>query len=397
MESNKLINHITILIYAHPELYPPTLSAISELSKVSDSIDVITRNMLVSQWDYPDNVTISYTNSEEYQGFEIEKVSFIKKASHFWQFLKKAKKTIKTNKSELVIAYDAIPLYTTLLLKTVIEKSNSLLWYHNHDVTDLRHASRYSLMKLANKNEKKEFERINLFSLPSIERVQYFPVESLNHDPIILPNFPLKSFYSKVNSSDLKNDTKIKLVFQGSIGSGHGLEEILSILNEKVQNKTLELHLVGKIRPIYLRKLEDLATSFQTQDKFFYHGMKPFAQLPKYLSQFHIGLAIHMPYNITYSTGGTASNKIYEYAALGLPVLLFDNEHYRSHLGSNNWSYFTDTTKKSLLKSLEMIEGDYSLSSQSALNDFNHKYNFEVAFSSRLLPALKNLLISSKD
>lgn len=394
MESEKILNHITILIYPHPELYPPTLSAISELSKITESIDIVTRKMLVSEWDYPKNVNLNYVNTKSYQGFEIEQVSIFNKVSHFWHFLKTSKRIINSNNSELVIAYDAIPLFATSWLKSVIKKSKSLLWYHNHDVTDLRLAGRFSLMTLANKNEKNTFNRIDLFSLPSVERLQYFPTENLAHSPVVIPNYPLKDFYSKVKRQSLDDSTSIKLLFQGSIGSGHGLEELIALLNEKVHGKTLELHLVGKVRPNYLQKLQNLAKTHQTANKFFYHGMKPFAQLPEYLSQFHIGLAIHMPYNITYATGGTASNKIYEYAALGLPVLLYDNEHYQSHLSAHDWTFFTNTSKESLKESLEQIVERFEVASNAAFHDFNSKYNFEKAFSEALLPELKNLLLS---
>ena len=82
----KTINHITVLIYAHPELYPPTLSAIEELSQIADKIDVVTRNMLTSKWKYPSNVRVNYINKKKYEGFEIENISFVLKIIHFFFF-----------------------------------------------------------------------------------------------------------------------------------------------------------------------------------------------------------------------------------------------------------------------------------------------------------------------
>jgi len=81
--SKKTINHITVLIYAHPELYPPTLSAIEELSQIADTIDVVTRNMLTSKWEYPSNVRVNYINKKKYEDFEIENISFALKIIHF--------------------------------------------------------------------------------------------------------------------------------------------------------------------------------------------------------------------------------------------------------------------------------------------------------------------------
>ena len=86
-------------------------------------------------------------------------------------------------------------------------------------------------------------------------------------------------------------------------------------------------------------------------------------------------------------TLGTASNKIYEYAASGMPVLLYDNIHFRSILGNRNWAFFTDTQEKSLVKTLEEIIAQYQLLSSSAQKDFKAELCFEHYFQ----PLLKYL------
>ena len=388
--SKKSINHITVLIYPHPELYPPTLSAIEELSQITDTIDIVTRKMLTPKWEYPSNVRVHYINKKKFVGFEIENISFVAKIKHFLKFVMMSHKLIKKNKSQIVLAYDAIPLYVLHLLKATLKKQNSLLWYHNHDVTDLRKANSYSIMSVANKKQDSAMKNVNLFSLPSKERLAYFKNIPKKVSPLIIPNYPHSKLYSKYDKKDISNTSILKLVYQGSIGSGHGLESIVRILNNPIRGKTLELHLVGKIRTKYLTKLTNLAKEYDVLDKFFYHGMQPFAGLPKYISAFDVGLAIHEPYNITYATGGSASNKIYEYAALGMPVLLFDNEHYRFYLGDNDWSFFTALTTDSLINSLMAIHDSFSVASLAARKDFLEKYNYGNCFQK-----IKPLLIQS--
>ena len=388
--SKKPINHITVLIYAHPELYPPTLSAIEELSQIADTIDVVTRNMLASKWEYPKNVRVHYINKKKYVGFGIEKVSFGLKIIHFLKFVMMSHRLIKKNKSKIVLAYDAIPLYVAHLLKATLKKQDSLLWYHNHDVTDLSKANYFSIMSIASRKQDSAIQNIGMFSLPSKERLVYFKNIPKEINPIIIPNYPLKKVYSKHIKKEIKTTSRLKLVYQGSIGKGHGLESIIKILNQPINNKSLELHLVGKIRAPYLQQLNALAKQNGVLDRFEYHGMKPFTQLPAFLSGFDVGIAIHKPYNITYATGGSASNKIYEYAALGMPVLLFDNEHYRSYLGDNNWSFFTDLTHDSLINSLMAIHDSFSVASLAARKDFLEKYNYGNCFQK-----IKPLLIES--
>jgi hypothetical protein len=378
--SKKPIKHITILIYAHPELYPPTLSAIEELSQITDTIDVVTRNMLASKWEYPKNVRVHYINKKKYVGFGIEKVSFGLKIIHFLKFVMMSHRLIKKNKSKIVLAYDAIPLYVAHLLKATLKKQDSLLWYHNHDVTDLSKANYFSIMSIASRKQDSAIQNIGMFSLPSKERLVYFKNIPKGVNPIIIPNYPLKKFYSKHVKKERKNSNTLKLVYQGSIGKGHGLEDIIRVMNQTINGKKVALHLVGKIRAPYLQQLNDLAKENNVLDRFEYHGMKSFTELPSYLSRFDIGIAIHKPYNITYATGGSASNKIYEYAAIGLPVLLFDNEHYRSYLGATNWSFFTEIRSASLVKTLECIDDNWHNASKAAQKDFLDTYNFEVCF-----------------
>jgi len=378
--SKKPINHITVLIYAHPELYPPTLSAIEELSQIADKIDVVTRNMLASKWEYPKNVRVHYINKKKYEGFEIENISFIAKIIHFLKFVMISHTLIRKNKSKIVLVYDAIPLYVAHLLKATLKKQNSLLWYHNHDVTDLSKANYFSIMSIASCKQDSAIQNIGMFSLPSKERLVYFKNIPKEINPIIIPNYPLKKVYSKHIKKEIKTTSRLKLVYQGSIGKGHGLESIIKILNQPINNKSLELHLVGKIRAPYLQQLNTLAKQNGVLDRFEYHGIKPFTQLPAFLSGFDVGIAIHKPYNITYATGGSASNKIYEYAAVGLPVLLFDNEHYRFYLGDNNWSFFTDLTHDSLIKTLESININWLNASNAAQQDFIEKYNYGNCF-----------------
>ena len=388
--SKKTINHITVLIYAHPELYPPTLSAIEELSQIADTIDVVTRNMLTSKWEYPSNVRVNYINKKKYEDFEIENISFALKIIHFLKFLIMSYTLIRKSKSQIVLAYDAIPLYVAHLLKATLKKQDSLLWYHNHDVTDLSKANYFSIMSIASRKQDRAIQDISMFSLPSKERLEYFKNIPKEVNPIIIPNYPLKKVYSKHIKKEIKTTSRLKLVYQGSIGKGHGLESIIKILNQPINNKSLELHLVGKIRAPYLQQLNALAKQNGVLDRFEYHGMEPFTQLPAFLSGFDVGIAIHKPYNITYATGGSASNKIYEYAAVGLPVLLFDNEHYRSYLGDNNWSFFTDLTHDSLINSLMAIHDSFSLASLAARKDFLEKYNYGNCFQK-----IKPLLIES--
>lgn len=388
----KPIKHITVACYTHPELYPPVLSALDQLARYTDGIDLLTRRMLDSHWRYPENVRVHYINKVNYKGFGIEQRPMWQKLWHFRSFVRGLKRFLIDHDSQVLMVHDVIPLYAAYLLRATLKKRGITLWYHNHDVTDKSKAGTYSLMGIAAKFEPKAFEYIDIFSLPASERLQYFPVHLLPSKPIVVPNFPLKRFYKFTTDSATPKHV-IKLVFQGSIGAGHGLEALIKLLSTPINGKQLELHLVGKVRPVYLEALEALVLQAGVTTQFYYHGMQAFAKLPEFLAQFDVGLAIHEPYNVTYATGGTASNKIYEYAACGLPVLLFDNAHYRGYLEAYQWTYFTDGSLLSLTNSLSAIDQAYTQSSEAARLDFEQEFNFESRFETLIAPILKQQLL----
>lgn len=388
------MSHITVACYTHPELYPPVLSAIQELSPLTEGIEVITRDMLDSHWNYPANVSLYYVNKTGYKGFEIETIPVYKKLWHFISFVKQIQQSIIKHKSQVLIVHDVIPLFAAYMLRHMLKKHRVALWYHNHDVTDLSKAGKLTVMGIAARFEHKAFNNIDLFTLPAQERLAYFPIHILANTAVVIPNYPLKQFYKAAVKTGAPKNT-IKLVFQGSIGPGHGLEDLIGILNTPINGKQPELHLVGKVRPPYLKKLEDLAVGQGVSARLYYHGMKPFAKLPEFLVGFDIGLAIHEPYNITYATGGSASNKIYEYAACGLPVLLLDNPHYRSYLGHLSWAFFTGLTQAELTNAIAQMDAMYPTAASAARSDFEEQFNYELHFRKQLYPVISQLFFNT--
>ncbi len=84
--------------------------------------------------------------------------------------------------------------------------------------------------------------------------------------------------------------------------------------------------------------------------------------------------------NTLYSTAAQASNKIYEYAASGLPVIYFQNEHYSRYLGTFKWAFPTNLTEQSLSEVIMEIQSDYGKVSEHALDDFQNKLYFGIGF-----------------
>jgi glycosyltransferase involved in cell wall biosynthesis len=372
--SSRINKAVLIVIYTHPELYPPTLNAINSLAKEVQNIDVLCQSTRHAKWDYASNVHFHMiqTNSGS-----INENSRRFGGLVFFRFCSAFLKIILQKRIDLIIFYDPVPLILLSLFFPILKLKNTKFWYHNHDV--LENYKHSFLMRLAKKKEGKIFKKLDFFSLPAKERLIHFDFTGFKGRSFIIPNFPSKTIF-RINHKEKNESGKVRLLYQGSISPGHGFEEILAAMGSKPDNRKIHLRLIGKCSTGYKQNLIETARINNLSDNFQILDPVPYPDLPEISNDFDIGLAVHLPFNIIYSTGGTASNKIYEYAASGLPVLLYDSSHYRQYLAQYKWCFFTNLTQVSIITEINKIMSDYEFHSNAAILDFKTDLNFESCF-----------------
>ncbi|MCX6186518.1 MAG: glycosyltransferase [Bacteroidetes bacterium] len=255
-------------------------------------------------------------------------------------------------------------------------KKHTYLWYHNHDICETSKLRRYFLGWWAARAEQNIFSNLSIFSLPANERKQYFSFNKFKGIYFFIPNYPSLDLYSRFFKTKAIS-SEVKLLYQGRISNGHGLEELIELLPEKIANKKLTLHIKGIGEIPYLKKLNDLAAIKGVEDQLFIYGLTSYSKVPELAAVCHIGVGIQTKNEIMHATLGTSSNKIYEYAATGMPVLLYENEHFREHLGKYGWTRFTNCSKESLKICIEDLIVNYSAISFLAYKDFTENLNFE--------------------
>ena len=363
--------------YTHIEGYPPTFNAINILAQTGHQIQVLARKDLPTEWKYPENVKIKFIGNYNHR-FEYDKTSKTHKIKEFITYVKTLKNLFKTNKPDIVLLYDNIPLMAYRLIRLFINKKHKV-WYHNHDIHYLKDYKKYSLPYFAYFSLKSSFKFIDYFSLPAIERLKYFNLENFRGKQHVLPNYPPQYLFKYKKTKEPEKE--IKLVYPGSnISHMHGIEEIIPVLNTKINKKNLSLTLIGTIKNNYKEKLLAIAQKHNTQNRLFFIDRKSYIKMPEEMLKYDIGVAINKPLNITYETGGSAANKLYEYPASGLPAIFFDNEHYRKYFDKFEWAAFTDLSEQSLLKAIKNLDNNYSYLSNKAKTDFEKSFNFENKF-----------------
>jgi len=367
--------NVLVAIYADLELYPPSLNAVRELAARVDHVYVVLRSLGHDGVDLPANVTVTCAIRTESEA-AMRAMTRLEKVQDFIRFVRCLRAVQSRACPCLVLAYDPLPLLAVRLAG--VGRWSCLLWYHNHD-KEARNPNRFlSLGWWAFATEASAFRRIDFFTVPARERLPLFNTQRLRTAPVLLPNYPSMQQVGTIHPASI--DDVVRLVYQGSLGRHHGFQEIIPWLGHRVCGKKLHLTLVGKIAPAFQMELLALAQSSGVTEYFEIKNFVPHAELPGVLSQFHIGLAIHKPVGVTYSTGGTASNKIYEYAAVGLPVVLFDSAHYRDHLGTRYWVAFCTLTWEMFSAALETLLVDLEGRSRAAMADIEESLNFESVF-----------------
>jgi hypothetical protein len=367
---------ILMLIYSHPEYYPPTLNAIDQLSEISESIIVVTRNNKFPSWEYPENAKL-YVSGDFVSIRESESESTWWKIRSFLQFTWLAIRMFRKYKPEWVVAYDSIPLLTARILKW-FSRSPFKLWYHNHDVSELAAMRKFSIGWFAAYSERSVFKMIDLFTLPSRERTSSFELSAFKGSMFMVPNYPSKRRYEMAEVNQNTVPVMLKLLFQGFIGGGHGLEEVIDFVSKE---KSVSITIIGPGDREYVRQLKDLVSFRKLSGRVFIRDAVPYQLLIDITQLHHLGLAIHKPVNIAFRTAALASNKIYEYAACGLPVMYFDDAHYRAYLSRFSWAFANDLSYEKLEEQCNFIRDHYQKISSAAVKDFRDGLNFERVFS----------------
>jgi glycosyltransferase involved in cell wall biosynthesis len=362
---------IAIAIYTHPEYYPPLLNAIDELSQNTDQLFVISRNLKINNWKYPEGVEL--ISSGELIDIRVaEQTSIAWKFRSFLRFTLDFYKLLLRKKHEWIICQDPISLLSYRLIHRLIWYKPRL-WYHNHDIVERSAVRKYSVGYFSVVSEKRFFKHIDLFSLPSVERLAAFPFEQLKRPYFIIPNYPStrRVGYETISKTDPAQ--VLKLIYQGHLGNDHGLEAFINFIE---QEKDITLTLIGPGNPEFILHVKQLIIQKRLHDRVFLRRPVPYASLKEITAAHHIGLAVHEPVNIAFRTAAMASNKIYEYAASGLPVIYYDDEHYKKYLSIYPWAFSTDLSMESIRNAIHFIRSNYEELSARALKDFRTKLNF---------------------
>lgn len=370
---------ILVLHFTHPEGYPPAFNAINCMGESAELVTVLTVDTLPTLGNYPSSVNFDLLEGG-HDRFKFVKRSKFKKMKTYFSFIFKLYKYLKKDKYDLLVLYDDLPFLFYSITRFLV-KSKIKVWYHNHDVYPLSNFKKYRINWFAAYSVQKYFNSIDFFSLPALERKKMFPLVRFKGDVFFIPNYPSKKIIKKREDSDLlENKTELKLVYTGSPSIKNGFEELINVMGERVNGKKITLTIIGEIGVGYRDELIILAKNNNCLSQIAFLGWLPHVEMTNFLKQFDVGWAVYKPIDLSVATAGTSSNKIYEFLANGLPILVFDNEHHRGHLAEVKSCKFTTLIKENILAQLSEFDLNLKQLKIESRLSFESSFQFDKAF-----------------
>jgi len=155
---------------------------------------------------------------------------------------------------------------------------------------------------------------------------------------LALRNYPMLSFIKE--SSEVKN-SRPTLVYVGGISEARGVWELVEsmrLLKPKYEN--ILLTLVGPVYPASLEeKIRKLLEQFSLQQNIHLVGKVKYEEIYTILSRCHIGMGILHP---TPNYIESLPTKLFEYMALGLPVITSNFPLWKEIVEGNNCGLTVD-------------------------------------------------------
>lgn len=371
---------IGIIIYANPDHYPPTINAIHLLSEHFDVV-LIGRNQDIPDREYPANVKI-YRLGKYSTVREREQVGSRSKLWEYINFVAQAHHLLKD--VSLIYAYDAFAYVAACICQPFLKRKASIV-YQCHETSE-HLAPISSLTGLIHRIERAWIDKAEIIVFPDKDRAEFFrKVTNLKNELLIVPNFPLKDYFRFSEDWNLlikKRWENIILFYRGSISDSSAMLECITAAS--VLDKNVNIKFVGFLTDSNAEKLASWVEHIKMSSSFSYLGTIPYKDLQAHTLSSTVGFALYKNAFFDRVACVTACNKIYEYAACGLPTIVSDFPNYREYLGTQSWVRFADPDDPhSIATAVQDIVSDfenYQAICLSARKAFEEKYNYESAF-----------------
>ncbi len=287
--------------------------------------------------------------------------------------------------ADLFLGYDMHGFLAAHLLATLHRRP---VIYHCHDYTPLDTAMTFGA-RCVKAFEARYAGSADLVIVPDRERGDVMRRElQLNGPPLTVANAPVHRYESSGNAlsealvAQGKSFSRIVLR-QGRIGPGHGIEATLRSI-PLWGNKQWGFAVMGPGESEYVHSLVALAEALGVSQQFAVLPLVSYDKIPLHTPGADIGHALYEPIHINNVYITTASNKLMEYMAAGLPVLVSDRPGLRALVETRGCGVSADeSSPESIAAAVNALLSDPDLSRRlgaAGARAFEEEYSYERQF-----------------
>ncbi|MDB5223202.1 MAG: glycosyl transferase [Chitinophagaceae bacterium] len=382
---------VVLLIYSDPFHFPPTINAANILAEKGLDVHLIGFKN-IDDWSQELNKEIKLINIGDFQtGFK----SFVK----YFKSIFFLRRYMKKNKISWLIGYDP----KSVLPAFIGTRYRKTKWiYHQHDFWQTPVGIWENFLWNTERTLSKYADYV---SFPQVHRAEYFKkFARLKEFPLIIFNGPRKKWLeSAIDENSLISDFRKKftyiLIYQGGWSKYFALERLFDALALCKSNTALIM--LGEerekgLRSHYFKYIEDKGI---TERVYLAKKYIPYDELPGFTKYCDAAIGKltgdldAAPFNDRYLIG--AANKITEYVACGLPVILQYSKPNKEYLKKYPIGILTDTKdKESFAKTIDELLTDsenLKFIKENNKKIFENTLNFDFQFQK-----IVDLIIPSK-
>jgi glycosyltransferase involved in cell wall biosynthesis len=372
-----------VVMYGNPNYHPPTINGVRIMNELF-SVKIVCRNDAGPAADWPPAVAIERVG-ELMTSDESFRASAWRKLSWYRTFVRRVVAAIAETRPALVYAYDPIGFAASI---EAIGKARAEIpvVFHCLDNPELgreRIASlQYWIFRYALRHT-----RDAVFTIfPSKYRAPLWldPARD-QRAAMIVPNGSAREFYpSRMDWSALARARweSRRVLYLGVMGPENGQPHAVRAL--AALQAEVKLDVVGFSTAAFRRELGELAASLSLQSRVSIADWVPNADRVRRAEQAAVGLVLYRTVNPNWEHSGPSPNKLFEYAAWGLPVVVPDRKSFREFFADDEWVIYADTEDPaSIARAIEFIlaDGDRFIAmSLAARAAHETKYNYERLF-----------------
>lgn len=220
---------------------------------------------------------------------------------------------------DICIAFDAEAISAMLTLP----KGRELRVAHLHEHPSLPDLPRFSAMHSATRNTLARLRSADLVTVPDAHRAALLVSDArLEKEPMVIMNCPMT--IASIPESKLIPWLAARGVsagatvhYQGSVGPDHCLENV--ILSMRLWPDDAVFVIVGRGDDKYIESLKSLAVTNNVGARVFFVGHVPYPEVLSYAVGATVGVSLLDPSLPNWKFSAGASNKRFEYVALGIP------------------------------------------------------------------------------